>query len=101
MANAPSGQGAADLAVIRALFAGKPGAWAVFIDRVKDDVYTACRLVCAPDEVDQAFVLSPAGAARSAGPAGRAALRARPQRRLARVRGLLQDGYRAHRRALL
>jgi RNA polymerase primary sigma factor len=55
MGNAPAGQGAADLAVVRALFAGKAGAWEAFVHRVKDDVYTACRLVCPRDEVDQAF----------------------------------------------
>lgn len=48
-------QGAADLAIVRALFAGKPGAWPAFVARVKDDVYTGCRLVCAPDELDAAF----------------------------------------------
>jgi len=53
--NAPSGQGAADLAVVRALFAGKPGAWDTFVRLTKDDVYTACRLACPADEVDRAF----------------------------------------------
>src|SRR5229473_2612928 len=48
-------QGAADLAIVRALFAGKPGAWPAFVALVKDDVYTGCRLVCAPDELDAAF----------------------------------------------
>src|SRR6266540_2961797 len=55
MVNAPSGQGAADLAVVRALFAGKAGAWEAFVHRIKDDVYTACRLACPADEVDRAF----------------------------------------------
>src|SRR5258708_27073749 len=48
-------QGAADLAIVRALFAGKPGAWPAFVSLVKDDIYTGCRLVCAPDELDAAF----------------------------------------------
>jgi RNA polymerase primary sigma factor len=55
MVNAPSAQGAADLAVVRALFAGKPGAWDAFVLLIKDDVYTACRLACPADEVDRAF----------------------------------------------
>ena len=53
----PLPQGAAaDLAIVQALLAGRPGAWEAFVRRVEADVYTACRLAFAAAAADEAFV---------------------------------------------
>lgn len=48
-------QGAADLDLLRAVFAHATGAWARFVQASQTDVYTACRLACSEAEANDAF----------------------------------------------
>lgn len=48
-------QGAADLEMLRAVFAHKPEAWALFVQRCQGDVFTACRLAFPDKEAENVF----------------------------------------------
>jgi RNA polymerase primary sigma factor len=56
MAQTAPRRGAADLAIVRALLAAKPGGWEAFVRHVQSDIYTACRLVSPPAEADDTFL---------------------------------------------
>jgi RNA polymerase primary sigma factor len=49
-------QGAADLAMLRAVFAHAPDAWALFVGQYQGDVYTACRMAFPDHEAKDVFV---------------------------------------------
>src|SRR5262245_6272050 len=48
--------GAADLAMVRALFAHEQGAWAAFVRHCQGDVYGACGAACPDGEAKHVFV---------------------------------------------
>lgn len=56
MASTAARQGAADLEMLRAVFAHRPDAWALFVRRCQDDVYTACRMAFPDTEAKDVFV---------------------------------------------
>jgi RNA polymerase primary sigma factor len=56
MVSGASPQGAADLEMLRAVFAHKPDAWARFVRQCQGDVYTACRLAFPDNEAEEVFV---------------------------------------------
>jgi RNA polymerase primary sigma factor len=56
MVSGASRQGAADLELLRAVFAHKADAWARFVTQCQGDVYTACRLAFPDKQADDAFV---------------------------------------------
>ena len=56
MASGAARQGAADLAMLRAVFAHAPDAWALFVRQCQSDVYTACRMAFPDNEAKDVFV---------------------------------------------
>ncbi len=56
MVSGATRQGAADLEMLRAVFARRPEAWAQFVGKCQGDVYTACRLAFPDKEADDVFV---------------------------------------------
>jgi RNA polymerase primary sigma factor len=56
MASGAIRQGAADLAMLRAVFAHAPDAWALFVRQCQGDVYTACRMAFPDHEAKDVFV---------------------------------------------
>ncbi len=56
MASGAARQGAADLAMLRAVFAHAPDAWALFVRQCQGDVYTACRMAFPDNEAKDVFV---------------------------------------------
>jgi len=48
--------GAADLNLLRAVFAGRPGAWAQFVRHCQEDVYSGCRIAFPENEASAEFV---------------------------------------------
>jgi RNA polymerase primary sigma factor len=56
MASGAAHPGAADLALLRAVFAHEPDAWAAFVRRCQNDVYAACRAAFPDDEAKHVFV---------------------------------------------
>ena len=56
MVSGAARQGAADLEMLRAVFAHKPDAWALFVRRCQGDVYTACRMAFTDNEANDVFV---------------------------------------------
>ena len=56
MASDAARQGAADLAMLRAVFAHAPDAWAQFVRQCQSDVYTACRMAFPDNEAKDVFV---------------------------------------------
>jgi RNA polymerase primary sigma factor len=56
MATGAARQGAADLAMVRAVFTHKPDAWALFVRQCQGDVYGACRLAFPEAEASDVFL---------------------------------------------
>src|SRR5262245_40452027 len=56
MVSGAARQGAADLEMLRAVFAHKPDAWALFVRQCQGDVYTACRMAFPDNEAKDVFV---------------------------------------------
>jgi RNA polymerase primary sigma factor len=56
MASGAPPHGAADLTMLRAVFAHAPGAWEQFVRQCQGDLYAACRLAFPDDEARLAFV---------------------------------------------
>ena len=56
MVNRAARQGAADLDMLRAVFAHKPDAWTLFVRQCQGDVYTACRMAFPDNETNDVFV---------------------------------------------
>jgi len=56
MVSGAARRGAADLEMLRAVFAHKPDAWALFVRQCQGDVYTACRIAFPDDEAKDVFV---------------------------------------------
>lgn len=56
MVSGAARQGAADLDMLRAVFAHRPDAWARFVRQCQGDVYTACRLAFPDTEANDTFV---------------------------------------------
>ena len=56
MASGAARQGAADLAMLRAVFAHAPDAWALFVRQCQGDVYTACRMAFPDNAAKDVFV---------------------------------------------
>ena len=56
MVSGAARQGAADLEMLRAVFAHKPDAWAVFVRQCQGDVYAACRIAFPDSEANDVFV---------------------------------------------
>lgn len=56
MVSGAARQGAADLEMLRAVFAHRPDAWALFVRQCQGDVYTACRMAFPDSEAKDVFV---------------------------------------------
>jgi RNA polymerase primary sigma factor len=56
MVSGAARQGAADLEMLRAVFAHRPQAWERFVRRCQGDVYTACRIAFPDNEANEVFV---------------------------------------------
>jgi RNA polymerase primary sigma factor len=56
MATGAARQGAADLAMVRAVFTHQPDAWAQFVRQCQGDVYTTCRIAFQGKEANDVFV---------------------------------------------
>ena len=56
MVSGAARQGAADLEMLRAVFAHRPDAWALFVRQCQGDVYTACRMAFPDNEAKDVFV---------------------------------------------
>ena len=55
MVSGAARQGAADLEMLRAVFAHRPEAWAQFVRQCQGDVYTVCRLAFPDNEAENVF----------------------------------------------
>ncbi len=56
MVSSAARQGAADLEMLRAVFAHRPDAWALFVRQCQNDVFAACRMAFPDNEAKDVFV---------------------------------------------